>query len=85
MKIFITNPDLEGRIYVDEMTYTLFSEHHSTERFVIPQVQRFHPFRKSELIVGFICNSNIEQDIMNYKVKASYKPSENEIQKNRLL
>jgi hypothetical protein len=72
MKIFITNPDLEGRIYVDEMTYTLSSENHSTERFEIPQIQRFHPFRKSELIIGFICNSNIEQDIMKYNVKASY-------------
>jgi hypothetical protein len=72
MKLFITNPDLEGRIFVDEMTYTLFSENYSIDRFVIPQIQRFHPFRKSELVIGFICNSIIDQDIMNYKIKASY-------------
>jgi hypothetical protein len=72
MKIFITNPDLEGRIYVDEITYTLSSENYSVERFVIPQIQRFHPFKKSELILGFICNSRIDQDIMKYNIKASY-------------
>jgi hypothetical protein len=47
MKILITNPDLEGRIYIDEMTYTLSSESDKIERFVIPQIQKFHPFKKS--------------------------------------
>lgn len=72
MKIFITNPELEGRTYIDEMTYTLSSENHLIERFVIPQIQRFHPYRKSELIVGFICNSKIDKDIMKFYIKASY-------------
>jgi hypothetical protein len=46
MKILITNPDLQGNIYIDEMTYTYDSENNSIERFLIPQIQKFHPYRK---------------------------------------
>ncbi len=39
LKMLITNPDIEGSIYIDEMSYTLSSESHLYERFLVPQIQ----------------------------------------------
>ena len=44
MKIILTNPELEGNILIDEMSYWLNSENYSIERPLIPHKQYFHPF-----------------------------------------
>jgi hypothetical protein len=39
MKLLITNPDLQGNIFIDEMTYSFDSENHLIDRFLVPQIQ----------------------------------------------
>ncbi len=68
MKILITNPDLQGNIYIDEMTYTYDSENNLIKRFLIPQIQKFHPYRKQQLIVGFIINSDMDNELVQFQV-----------------
>ncbi len=73
MKILLNNPELEGEIIVDQMVYTIASQNHAYQRFLVPMVQKYHPFKRYELMIGFIINSQLQEDeSIQLKIKASY-------------
>ncbi len=39
LKIFLTNPFIDGKFTIDEITYSLESEQHYYERFMVPMFQ----------------------------------------------
>jgi hypothetical protein len=60
IKILITDPNLEGHILVEEMSYSLNSENYFYVRPIVPRKMFNHHYFKSWIIVGFSVESVVE-------------------------
>ncbi len=71
MKIFLINPLNDYELAIEEILYCLNQDGYY--RYLVISLQRRLNFRPSEIIIGFIINSDIYQDdFLEITIKASY-------------
>ncbi len=75
MKIFLANPTLNYVLNIEEITYNLKND--TFFRYMVISLERRLNFRKNEIIIGFIINSDIYQDDeINIVIKANYEQNQ---------
>ena len=67
------------------MTYWLNSENYSIARPMVSRRQYSHHYKKYQIILAFLVESNVDLDILRIEIECSYKPSDKEISQRRFL